>query len=159
MYRVIRRNRHVFLNRDLGDRMLRIVCAHELGHDQLHRKLAQANSLHEFTLYDMTARPGSSWFLLSAPGLRLACAIRGVLRSKGFAARPSYFRSKDKTRREKRVCRSWKHGEARPPQSGAAMPAVCSSPHGGGFLCKKPKISTRFIHIPIIFRNKFRICP
>ena len=37
--------------------MLRIVCAHELGHDQLHRKLAQANSLHEFTLYDMTTRP------------------------------------------------------------------------------------------------------
>ena len=28
-----------------------------LGHDQLHRKLAQANSLHEFMLYDMTTRP------------------------------------------------------------------------------------------------------
>ena len=37
--------------------MLRIVCAHELGHDQRHRKLAQANSLHEFMLYDMTTRP------------------------------------------------------------------------------------------------------
>ena len=37
--------------------MLRIVCAHELGHDRLHRKLAQANSLHEFMLYDMTTRP------------------------------------------------------------------------------------------------------
>lgn len=57
MYRVIKRNRYISLNRDLGDRMLRIVCAHELGHNQLHRKLAQANSLHEFTLYDMTTRP------------------------------------------------------------------------------------------------------
>ena len=57
MYRVIKRNRFIFLNKDLGDRMLRIVCAHELGHDRLHRKLAQANSLHEFMLYDMTTRP------------------------------------------------------------------------------------------------------
>ena len=48
MYRVIKRNRFIFLNKDLGDRMLRIVCAHELGHDRLHRKLARANSLHEF---------------------------------------------------------------------------------------------------------------
>ena len=50
MYRVIKRNRFIFLNKDLGDRMLRIVCAHELGHDRLHRKLARANSLHEFYL-------------------------------------------------------------------------------------------------------------
>lgn len=48
MYRVIKRNRYIFLNKDLDERMLRIVCAHELGHDQLHRKLAQTNSLHEF---------------------------------------------------------------------------------------------------------------
>lgn len=39
MYRVIKRNRYIFLNKDLGERMQRIVCAHELGHDQLHRKL------------------------------------------------------------------------------------------------------------------------
>lgn len=57
MYRVIKRNRFIFLNKDLSDRMLRIVCAHELGHDQLHRKLAQSNCLHEFMLYDMTTRP------------------------------------------------------------------------------------------------------
>ena len=57
MYRVIRRNRFIFLNKELSDKMLRIVCAHELGHDQLHRRLAQANCLHEFMLYDMTTRP------------------------------------------------------------------------------------------------------
>lgn len=57
MYRVIKRNRFIFLNRDLNEKMSRIVCAHELGHDQLHRNLAQANCLHEFMLYDMTTRP------------------------------------------------------------------------------------------------------
>lgn len=37
--------------------MQRIVCAHELGHDQLHRQLACSNGLHEFMLYDMSTRP------------------------------------------------------------------------------------------------------
>ena len=41
MYRVIKRNRFILLNKDLSDRMMRIVCAHELGHDQLHRNLAK----------------------------------------------------------------------------------------------------------------------
>ena len=54
MYRVIKRNRFIFLNEDLSPRMQRIVCAHELGHDQLHRNLAKGNSLQEFMLYDMT---------------------------------------------------------------------------------------------------------
>ena len=39
MYRVIKRNRFIFINKDLSSRMQRIVCAHELGHDQLHRHL------------------------------------------------------------------------------------------------------------------------
>ena len=57
MYRVIKRNRFIFLNKDLGDRMLRIVCAHELGHDQLHRNLAKGSAIQEFMLYDMTTKP------------------------------------------------------------------------------------------------------
>lgn len=57
MYRVIQRNRFIFLNRELSPQMQRIVCAHELGHDQLHRNLAKGNALQEFMLYDMTARP------------------------------------------------------------------------------------------------------
>ena len=46
-----------FINSSLSEKMQRIVCAHELGHDQLHRKLACANGLHEFMLYDMSTRP------------------------------------------------------------------------------------------------------
>ena len=57
MYRVIKRNRFIFINKDLSPRMQRIVCAHELGHDQLHRHLAKGNALQEFMLYDMKSRP------------------------------------------------------------------------------------------------------
>ncbi|KAA3384435.1 ImmA/IrrE family metallo-endopeptidase, partial [Akkermansia muciniphila] len=57
MYRVIKRNRFIFLNCDLDERMMRIVCAHELGHDQLHRALGKGNGLQEFMLYDMTSVP------------------------------------------------------------------------------------------------------
>ena len=57
MYRVVKRNRFIFLNRDLTPQMQRIVCAHELGHDQLHRDLAKAGALQEFMLYDMTTKP------------------------------------------------------------------------------------------------------
>lgn len=57
MYRVIKRNRFIFINADLNEQMQRIVCAHEIGHDQLHRDLAKNNSIQEFMLYDMTTRP------------------------------------------------------------------------------------------------------
>ena len=48
MYRVIKRNRFIFLNNSLDENMLRIVCAHELGHDQLHRNMAKTTPIHEF---------------------------------------------------------------------------------------------------------------
>ena len=37
--------------------ILRIVCAHELGHDQLHRNMAKTTPIHEFMLYDMKSKP------------------------------------------------------------------------------------------------------
>lgn len=57
MYKVIKRNRFIFINDGLSKRMQLIVCAHELGHDQLHRRLAMGNALKEFMLYDMTTIP------------------------------------------------------------------------------------------------------
>ena len=57
MYRVIKRNRFIFINEDLPFWLQRIVCAHELGHDQLHRSLAQENPIREFMLYDMRSKP------------------------------------------------------------------------------------------------------
>ena len=55
MYRVIKRNRCMFINQNLSPTMARIVCAHELGHDQLHRDAA-SNGFQEFMLYDMNCR-------------------------------------------------------------------------------------------------------
>jgi Zn-dependent peptidase ImmA (M78 family) len=57
MYRVIQKRRCIFLNRKLDEQTARIVCAHEIGHDRLHRALAQDGGLLEVMLYDMTARP------------------------------------------------------------------------------------------------------
>lgn len=57
MYRVIKRNRFIFINNDLPGWLQRIVCAHELGHDQLHRQFAQDSPIREFMLYDMRSKP------------------------------------------------------------------------------------------------------
>lgn len=54
MYRVIKRNRFIILNSKNSGHLNRIVCAHELGHDQLHRKFAGEQALQEFELYDMS---------------------------------------------------------------------------------------------------------
>lgn len=57
MYRVILGERYIFLSSNLDERTQRIVCAHELGHDQLHRTLATSSIIQEFMLYDMNSRP------------------------------------------------------------------------------------------------------
>jgi Zn-dependent peptidase ImmA (M78 family) len=57
MYRVVKRCRFIFINNALSERMQKIVCAHEIGHDQLHRHLAKGGAIREFMLYDMTIRP------------------------------------------------------------------------------------------------------
>ena len=57
MYRVIKRNRFIFINKDLNPRMQIIVCAHEIGHDQLHRNMAKKDAIQEFMLYDMATKP------------------------------------------------------------------------------------------------------
>lgn len=57
MYRVIKRNRFIFINKDLSSHMQTIVCAHEIGHDRLHRNMAMNDAIHEFMLYDMATKP------------------------------------------------------------------------------------------------------
>ena len=56
IYRVIKRNRFIILNNKNSAELNRIVCAHELGHDQLHREYAKECALQEFMLYDMSTR-------------------------------------------------------------------------------------------------------
>lgn len=57
MYRVIKRNRFIFINKDLSPCMQTLVCAHEIGHDQLHRSMAKNDAIQEFMLYDMATKP------------------------------------------------------------------------------------------------------
>lgn len=57
MYRVLKRNRFIFINRDLYEPMQMLVCAHEVAHDQQHRWLGAVDDLKEFTFYDMTSQP------------------------------------------------------------------------------------------------------
>ncbi len=57
MYTVMKRNRFIFLNDGLDPITRKIVCAHEIGHDRLHRDLVKNGALKEFTLYDMKSKP------------------------------------------------------------------------------------------------------
>jgi Zn-dependent peptidase ImmA (M78 family) len=57
MYSVVKGKRFIFINSDLNSYKQRLVCAHELGHDQLHRVFASDNYYREFEIYDMTLRP------------------------------------------------------------------------------------------------------
>jgi Zn-dependent peptidase ImmA (M78 family) len=56
MYRIILRNRYIFVNSSLPDYMAQIVCAHELGHDRLHRNIATGDILGENSLFDIFSR-------------------------------------------------------------------------------------------------------
>ena len=53
-YKVIMRNRFIFLKRDLPPAMENIVLFHEIGHDTLHRDEAiRAGGFKEFNIFDM----------------------------------------------------------------------------------------------------------
>lgn len=57
MYVFIKRNRYIVLNSNLDEDMRRMVCAHELGHDQLHQEMAKYNFIHDSDLHDMSSKP------------------------------------------------------------------------------------------------------
>jgi len=57
MYHTVVRSRFITINDNLSDRDQRTICAHEIGHDRLHRHLAKDKALQEFMLYDMRSKP------------------------------------------------------------------------------------------------------
>lgn len=57
MYKYLKKNRFAIINEQLDSETKRLVCAHELGHDQLHQEIAKHICLQEFALYDMKNRP------------------------------------------------------------------------------------------------------
>ena len=56
LYTVIKRKRIIIYNANMPHTTQKIVCAHELGHDILHREYAKNKILQEFVLYDMKVR-------------------------------------------------------------------------------------------------------
>lgn len=55
VYKVIERNRYIFINKNLHPVMHNIVLLHEIGHDCLHRAEAiEVGGFKEFNIFDMT---------------------------------------------------------------------------------------------------------
>lgn len=50
LYTVERKSRYIVVNDELDDITMKVVCAHELGHDMLHRGLA-GGGIRETTMY------------------------------------------------------------------------------------------------------------
>jgi Zn-dependent peptidase ImmA (M78 family) len=86
MYRVIKRNRFIFINKDLSPRMQTIICAHEIGHDQLHRNMAKNDAIQEFMLYDMATKPEYEANIVAAEILLDTDAILEYIYDYGFTS-------------------------------------------------------------------------
>lgn len=56
LYTVIKRKRIIILNGNLPYEEQKLVCAHEIGHDIMHREFAQNRVLHEYFLCDVKER-------------------------------------------------------------------------------------------------------
>lgn len=56
MYAIVDQRPCIFLNANLDSHTRKLILAHEIGHDQLHRKEAEKQGLVEFTLFNMTYR-------------------------------------------------------------------------------------------------------
>ena len=56
MYSVIKRSRFIFVNESLDDDLRRFVCAHELGHDILHRKIIGQTPVSDTNMYGNSSR-------------------------------------------------------------------------------------------------------
>ena len=66
MYTCIKRNRFIVINEKLDKYMKIMVCAHELAHDQLHRKLSTASWLKDINIYDANKFASYSCFVLAS---------------------------------------------------------------------------------------------
>lgn len=57
MYTIVNQRRAILLNSNLDERLLRLVVAHEIGHDRLHQDLTRQCPFREFQVTDVTTRP------------------------------------------------------------------------------------------------------
>ncbi|MDR0944460.1 MAG: ImmA/IrrE family metallo-endopeptidase [Ruminococcus sp.] len=57
MYVIIMGNRFIIVNGKLDEQTLKLVVAHEIGHDRLHRELAKKSAISDLSLYKKDCRP------------------------------------------------------------------------------------------------------
>jgi Zn-dependent peptidase ImmA (M78 family) len=57
MYIIIYGNRFIIVNGKLDEQTKRLVVAHEIGHDRLHRQLAEKSVISGLSLYKKDCRP------------------------------------------------------------------------------------------------------
>ncbi len=83
-YTIENRTRYIVINNNLNDYLQKVICAHELGHDRLHRHFAAYNGMQDLILYDMKSRPErdanifAADFLLSDPEVLLYAKMQGL---------------------------------------------------------------------------------
>lgn len=56
-YVAYKTGRYIVINHHLEEHMSRIVLAHEIGHDLLHRDIASNGGMGEQSFFDMTSKP------------------------------------------------------------------------------------------------------
>lgn len=56
-YIVYDKGRYIVINENLDERLAKLVAAHEIGHDCLHRSLAESGGLKETGFFDMKSKP------------------------------------------------------------------------------------------------------
>ena len=56
-YVVYKTGRYIVINQNLDERMTKLVLAHEIGHDMLHRDIAENGGMGESSFFDMTSKP------------------------------------------------------------------------------------------------------
>ncbi len=86
LYTIIKRKRVIIINGNLEPATERVVLAHELGHDRLHRELAENRAVLDTALYDMTARPEYEANTFAAELLIGDDVIFELMRGYGYSA-------------------------------------------------------------------------
>ena len=56
-YIVYEKGRYIVINENLDERLMKLVAAHEIGHDCLHRDIAERGGLKETGFFDMKSKP------------------------------------------------------------------------------------------------------
>lgn len=56
LYTIIKRKRIIIINENLSDENKKLICAHEIGHDMLHREFAKNKIMHDYALCCMSAK-------------------------------------------------------------------------------------------------------